>query len=466
MKHETEEMTNRQWEKEQRELERRKEELKKPKGRFYSKYLFVIIALIIATDEIASNIAGYMQTEIATNLFAGKLSLMAVANVVAIPLQIIAVFYKTLCDKYGRKPFLWISCMGMGLAMFCVYLSGDLSGAGGIGFYLLGTAFVMFFISNDVHQVYILETAPEDKRSTYVSLFNFFATLAVLIIPVLRKLLMGSDTTKWNRVYLIPSLLCIVIAAISMMQTRETDAFLKNRIEFLSMTAEERKRKMKEDGADSQVQGGIIPAFKMIFRIRQIKWLTVSGFLFGIAGMCCYYYSTMMNVFYDTEQVTTGLSAFAVASALCRIVIGVLADKGGRKKTFLFGGILCVASLVGAYIGGLSAVHPMIVGSLLGMFVGGFWTTNGLLGIMMGESSITNMRASLIAAQTLVATVSAIFANIIPIVLLFVTGNNYPSFIRLILFISVPCFILPEMFVLLKTNETLHADLNRVNMEE
>ena len=466
MKYETTKMTNKRREKEQRELARRKAELKKPKGRFYSKYLFLVIALIIATDEIASNIAGYMQTEIAANLFAGKLSLMTVANIVAIPLQIVAVFYKTLCDKYGRKPFLWISCMGMGFAMFCVYLSGYLGGTGGIGFYLLGTAFVLFFISNDVHQVYILETAPEDKRSTYVSLFNFFATLAVLIIPVLRKLLMGSDTTKWNRVYLIPSLLCVVIATVSILRTRETDVFLKNRIEFLSMTDEERKKKIEEEGADSQAQGGLVPAFKMLFRIRQLRWLTVSGFLFGMAGMCCYYYSTIMSVFYDTEQVTIGLSAFAVASAICRIVIGVLADKGGRKKTFLFGGILCVASLVGAYIGGLAAVYPLVVGALLGMFVGGFWTTNGLLGIMMGESSVTNMRASLISAQTLVATVSAIFANIIPMVLLFVTGDNYPSFIRLILFISVPCFILPVVLVLLKTNETLHADLNRVNVEE
>ena len=66
--------------------------------------------------------------------------------------------FKALSDRYGRKLFLMLNTVGMGLGM-CVVMTSD-----SVAQYILGMLLMMFFTPNDMQVLYILETAPKEKR--------------------------------------------------------------------------------------------------------------------------------------------------------------------------------------------------------------------------------------------------------------------------------------------------------------
>ena len=64
-----------------------------------------------------------------------------------------------LADKFGRKPFLVINTLCMGLGLFLVYLSKD------IYVYMIGGTLMSFMVSHDMQCVYILECSDEKSRA-------------------------------------------------------------------------------------------------------------------------------------------------------------------------------------------------------------------------------------------------------------------------------------------------------------
>ena len=91
----------------EKELNYWKKQQARPKGNTYFWYLVLIIALIYAVDEIASQIGSLMQTEIANTFFQSEsaVTLLNLLQIVAIPFQIIGVLYRPFADRFGRKTF-------------------------------------------------------------------------------------------------------------------------------------------------------------------------------------------------------------------------------------------------------------------------------------------------------------------------------------------------------------------------
>ncbi|MBR0535519.1 MAG: MFS transporter, partial [Clostridia bacterium] len=139
----------------QRELRKWEIQKARPKGKTYFWYLILIIALIYAMDEIASQINSLMQTEIANDLIKSESSvtILNLLNVVAIPFNIIGILYRPLADRFGRKPFLVINTFGMAIALFIIFLSNN------VIMYFAGACMILFFVPHDMHVVYIMEAA-------------------------------------------------------------------------------------------------------------------------------------------------------------------------------------------------------------------------------------------------------------------------------------------------------------------
>ena len=170
-------------EKEIKKWERHK---KSQSNKLYFAYIVFIITLIYATDEIASQIGMLMKSDIASDLMAkfgdssvGKLDLV---SSLAIPFQAIGLLYRPLADRWGRKKFLIINTFGMSAAMFVIFLSQN------IFMYFLGACLIMFFIPHDMHVVYIMESAPSKSRAITYSVIKFFANMAVMLVPILRRI--------------------------------------------------------------------------------------------------------------------------------------------------------------------------------------------------------------------------------------------------------------------------------------
>ena len=260
----------------EKELRYWKKQKARPKGNTYFWYLVLIIAMIYAVDEIASQISTLMQTEIANTFFQSEsaVTLLNLLQIVAIPFQIVGILYRPLADRFGRKTFLIINTFGMSFAMFMIFLSQN------VYMYFFAACLIMFFIPHDMHVVYIMETAPSKSRAITYSVVKFFANMAVMLVPFLRRWLMET-AGQWRRVYFIPAVVGIVVSLIALFCARETDAFIDSRIRYLKMTEEElQAEKLRKTAQDSQ--GGVIDALKFGFNHKQLRWVFICFALAGI----------------------------------------------------------------------------------------------------------------------------------------------------------------------------------------
>ena len=390
----------------------------RPKRSMYFAYLVLIISLIYATDEIASQIGTLMKTEIANDLLATfgdkSVSMLDLLTVVMVPFQALAIIYRPLADRFGRKLFLVINTFGMSFALLLIFLSDNLA------LYFIGAIMVQFFIPHDMHVVFIMESAPEKTRAITYSVIKFFANMGVMLIPLLRDALMQSPS-EWREVYLIPAVIGITVSFIALLCARESDTFIDSRIAYLEKTPEQLEQE-KEKEKSENAQGGIITGLKFAFKHKQLKWLYIASVFANIGFLGSVNYQVIMSYGYGSHavseglfdniasaveavsinEITAALMLFPLGSAIAQVVMGFICDILGRKKAAIVTAFNCVTGFLCFFIGARCGLNPYVVGFLCGAFVGSYYSTNDVIIMMIGESAPTNLRSSVMSAQFVV----------------------------------------------------------------
>lgn len=443
----------------------------RPKGKTYFWYLVLIIALIYAVDEIASQIGTLMKTEIANDLFqsASSVTILNLLQVVAIPFQIIGLLYRPLADRFGRKIFLVINTFGMSIALFIIFLSQN------VLMYVIGACMILFFVPHDMHVVFIMESSPQKRRAITYSVIKFFANMSVMLVPILRRILMQS-ASEWREVFMIPAIVGIVVSLIALICARETDAFIASRLRYLRMTEEELKAEEAQKKAQD-AQGGLVAALKFGLKHKQLRWVFICFALAGIGCIGSLDYQTIMTYCYaqsihggitdeflnlvSINEVTQALILFPIGSALAQLIMGFISDLKGRKAAAITVAAVCLASFVSFTLGAkFNILNPSIVGFLCGAFVGSYYSTNDVLIMMASESAPTNLRSSTSSAQTVVgfAGYAVAYMFYVPITMIF--GNaSIPAVAFCLL---VPSFIITLIALIKNTHETKGVDLDAV----
>ncbi len=460
----------------EKEIAKWEKEKARPKRNYYFAYLVLIICIIYATDEIASQISTLMKTEIANDLFSkfgeSSVGLLDILSILVVPFQALGLLYRPLADKWGRKRFLIINTFGMSFAMFIVFLSGNLA------VYFIGACMAQFFIPHDMHVVYIMESSPAKNRARIYSVIKFFANMSVMLVPLLRRLLM-TDSSQWRRVYLIPAIVGIVTSLIALLFAREPDTFIDSRLRYLKMTDEERAAQAAQKKAED-AQGGLIPALKFAMKHRQLKWLYITSAIANLGFIGTINYQVIMSYGYAENffgkglfdsldaaleavsigDVTTALFMFPVGCAVSQVIMGFICDSKGRKAaavTTAFNGLLFFVLFS---VGSSVAFNPYVVGFCCGAFIGSYYSTNDVIIMMIGESSPTNLRSSTMSAQFIVTAVGVAISYIISLPLITVLGNSVTGIVSFALL--VPGFIAALYFLIRKTNETKGIDMDTV----
>lgn len=470
-----------QAEKEARELLRRERQLAKPKGRGYLIYLLLIISVVYISDEIASSIGMQMQSVIAQVIFAPvfgqnvAVARMSMLTSITMAASLIAMVYKPLADRYGRKPFLIINTLCMGLSMVVVSVATN------IPVYLLGAMIIAFFTPHDMHAVYILETTPPRHRAKIFSIVKAVATMGVMCIPLMRRLFMPEGTEGWRLVYAVPSAVAVVGAVFSLIFLRETDAFLVKRLEYLRTDPAQREAAKKEKQVE-QAQGGLFSAMRYCFGNRQLRWLLIAGsFLMWGFLLPMYYEATMTHGYAGPflaqglapeaakaaamPFVTRALFLFPVGCALPQLVHGFFSDKFGRKSAVILTALCAVGGYVLFYIGAGQNWVPWLVGLLCGVAVGSTWSTIDISGpIMCSESAPTNLRSSVLSVQPLLSGVIGGVVMGAGIVLVNIFGDASAGLISLA--VAVPGMLIGLVIISLKVRETKHVNLEEITGQE
>lgn len=452
---------------EAKELQHRKLQLQKKRPKGYLWYLLVVLSIVYIVDEITSAMGSALQSEVVTDFFVNGMGMeyntgLAAFTAMGAPVysvMILMPFYKSLADRYGRKLFLVLNTIGMGVGMgICMVAGSPLV-------YILGMLVINFVMYNDMQVIYVMECAPEKHRAKLTSLTKAVALMGVTLIPVFRDLFMGDDGSQWRKVFMIPAIVAVVVGVAAIFMMDETPAFVAKRVNYLEMTDEERSAKAaSEKKAADESKGGVGRALKFIFRHRQIRAVAICALVFMSAtGVTSYYESIMKTGGMTTAQVTQAMYFIPFFNALMTAVGGFVTDGLGRKKSAVILSIVAFLGL-GAFV--LSAnygMSPVIVGISYGLFIGGLWSVADMLCLIIaGESSPTHLRASVLGTMSLMSGLGGMISGIaITVGMLFVDSIGILS-----LCVCAPFMLIAIVLLLTQVHETKNVDLNTVTGAE
>lgn len=452
---------------EARELEKRHRQMRSRKPKGYLVYLLVVLSIVYIVDEVTSAMGTAMQSEVVTEFFVKNKGMefntgLATFTAMSAPLysmMILMPFYKSLADKYGRKLFLVINTVGMGVGLgICMSANGPLV-------YLLGMLVINFVMYNDMQVMYVMECAPEKHRAKLTSLTKAVALLGVTLIPIFRDLFMGNDGSQWRKVFLIPAIVALVVGLAAIFLMDETPVFVARRLRYLEMTDEERAAKaaIEKKSADES-QGGVGKALKFIVKHKQIRAVALCAMVFMFStGVTGYYESIMKTGGMSTAEVTRAMYFIPFCNALMTAVGGFITDALGRKKSAIL--LSCVA-FVGLTVFVLAAnfgLAPAIVGISYGFFIGGLWSVSDMLCLIIaGESSPTHLRASVLGSMSLLVGIGSMGSSIaIMVGMLFVESIGLLS-----LCVCGPFMLIALFLLITQVHETKGVDLNTVTGAE
>ena len=452
---------------EAKELDRRNIQIAKKHPKGYLWYLLVVLSIVYIVDEITSAMGSSMQSEVVTDFFVKGMGLdyntgLATFTAMGIPIyctMILMPFYKALADTYGRKLFLVLNTIGMGIGL------GICMGAQGPWVYLLGMLVINFVMYNDMQVIYVMECAPEKHRAKLTSLTKAVALLGVTLIPILRDVFMGNDGSQWRKVFFIPAIVALVVGIAAIFLMDETPVFLSKRIDYLRMSDEERAAKAaSEKKAADEGKGGVIRALKFIFSHRQIRAVAICAMIFMSAtGVTSYYESIMKTGGMSTEQVTQAMYFIPFCNALMTAIGGFMTDGLGRKKSATVLSLIAFVGLSAFVLSANFGMSPILVGVSYGFFIGGLWSVADMLCLIIsGESSPTHLRASVLATMSMMGGIGSAVSGIsITVGMLFVDSIGLLS-----LCICAPFMLLAILLLLTQVHETKGIDLNTVTGAE
>lgn len=115
------------------------------------------------------------------------------------------------------------------------------------------------------------------------------------------------------------------------------------------------------------------------------------------------------------------------------------------------------------YFGSNNSFNPLIVGFFAGATVGTYWYTGDLMGLMISESTPTNLRASMLSVQPLVSGNIYSLSMILTMVLPNILGDQAIGLVTLCTF--VPGMAIGLILMAWKVKETKGVDMGTVGME-
>lgn len=449
--------------KEAKELQWRQAQEKKPVVAGYLIILTIIIALVHLIDGYASSVGPTVQSSVVNEFFVVArgatfeegISALSILGLFTLLAAVVVSFYKSLADVLGRKILFVINVSGIALGALVTLLSTDFT------MFIIGGIITTFFVSNDFQVVYIMEVAPPRWRATLMTVTRAIGVFGVILIPVMRTVAMQNDPTKWRLVYLLPAVLGIVLLVPVITFIRESGVFLTNRIQYLSTPLATRREEAEKN--KSKNKGALAKAFQFLFMNKQARGILIISMVFYFSTMALtgYYESIMKLGGLTTEAITGALFVFPIMNALLTFVGGPVADRFGRKKAAVGLFLLGIIGFVFFHFAINSGWSPYVIGGLLGAYLGAYFVSGDILGLILLENAPTEIRSSVSGAQGIMIMVSVLLSTATIAI-----AVNFVPLPLLSMIIALPALFIAMILIIVLVEETKGVDLSTVGKRE
>ena len=462
--------------KEQREIAK----LEKAKAFHNHKYYFIILIVVLTivyiVDELASAVRGFVDSFTICDLFnttfgtpefdkaSGTLGLVTTGCYL---IYLVSPFYKSLADKYGRRLFLIINTLGMGIGMLVAIISHN------IALYLVGVVIMTFFTPNDVQVIYLMECAPKQHRAKLCSITKGIALISVSLLGLFVKMFVSREQPEtWRRVFVIPIILAFVIGIAAIFLVKETPVFTQKRLEYLKSSDEEREAKAAAEKAEQEKEkqsASVAGAFKYIFRNKQTRYIAIVALLMAFATGYTGKYQNMIEVGVANNVITadgsnTILMFYPLIWGIFTLFGGFLTDALGRKKSALILGLWAALGLGVFAWGCTNRLNPYVTGFAYGFSIAGLWSISDMIYfVITSESTPTEIRASVVGSMQLLGMVGTGLNMVFNNVVTMVAGSMNLPFVLTVSYL--PLMAISLIIMMWKIRETKDVDLDNVQAE-
>ena len=464
-------------EKERKELEKLEKAEAFHNHRHYFAILIVVLSIIYIVDELASNVRGAVDSFTICDLFnttfgtaeydkaSGTLGLVTTGCYL---IYLVSPFYKSLADKFGRRIFLIINTIGMGVGMLLCIISRS------VPIYLLGTVIMTFFTPNDMQVIYIMECAPKEHRAKLCSITKGLALISVSLLGLFIKLYVNRENpATWRNAFIVPIILAFVIGIAAIYFVKETPVYTKKRLQYLRASEEEREANARAEKElakkEKENSVSVWSSFKFIFTNKQTRAIALVALLLAFATGYTGKYQNMMEAgvtkgIMSSDGFNTVMLFYPVINGIFTMIGGFITDALGRKKSALILGLWAALGLAVFAYGCSFNLNPYIVGFAYGFSIAGLWSISDMIYfVITSESTPTQMRASVVGSMQLLGMVGTglnmVFNNV-------VTMTFGSMKLPLVLTVAyLPLMALALLIMMLKVKETKDVDLDNVQVD-
>ncbi len=496
--------------KEQRRLARFERELARPDTIRYYPLLLLILVLFNIFDQVSTNI--FNQFDDAVTMFFAKLGAQAevwvkfdiwgqitsqgadystyqvlngklmLGATLGFSLLAVAPFYKALADKYGRKPFFVINCIGLVISVIFGYISyyvfaGAKSPAVetfAIVLFILGQVAIIFFTLQDIQMLYIFEVVNEAKRATIFGVTKGCGLFTSVLVIATRLFSIDEIAViEWQHIYLGVAVFGVLCLLLSIFGLRESRPFLEQRVAYLCIPEQEREKQRKEKNKNKiGVWGGL----KTIFGNKQLKTLAMAMLCVSVANnmVCSKANSIMIQSGMSALYITVALIVAKALEALLNMIMGYLSDKFGRKPIALVLAFLnavsmtffCfftsgIANMSGNTYNGEATSAAAFTGIMYGIALSSYLCLFDQIYLMTSESAPTYLRSSVVGCSSMFR-ITAVVALILQSVLA-VTIHAPTAWVCYVL--SVPFIIAAAIIIFIRVKETNGKSISEIDRE-
>lgn len=462
-------------EKEKREIARLEKAKTFHNHKHYFLILIIVLSIVYIVDELASSVRGVVETQTICDLFnttfgtteynnaSGTLGLVTTA---AYLIYLISPLYKSLADKYGRRLFLIINTIGMGVGMLVCIISKS------VVVYILGCVILTFFTPNDMQVIYIMECAPKKHRAKLCAITKGLALISVSLLGLFVKLFVNDAIpSTWRNVFIIPIILAFVIGIAAIYFVRETPVFTEKRLQYLKADEQERKAIEKADLDARQEENSISVrgAFKYIFSHKQTRAIAIVALIMAFSTGYTGKYQPMIqagvaNGVMNIDASNIILMFYPVINGIFTMIGGFLTDSLGRKKSALILGLWAALGLAVFAYGCIRPLNPYITGFAYGVSIAGLWSISDMIYfVITSESTPTQIRASVVGTMQLVGMVGTGLNMVYNNVVTMIAGSlNLPAVLTVA---YLPLMAIALIIMMISIEETKDVDLENVRVK-
>ncbi len=460
--------------KEQKEIARLKKDQQFHSRKYYLLILTIVLTVVYIIDELTSSVRGTVETYTICDLFnvsfgsAEYDDAAVMLNLVTVGLYLIYLispFYKSLADRFGRRIFLIINTIGMGVCLALSIITVS------VALYLVVCVIMTFFTPNDMQVIYIMECAPKQHRAKLCSITKGIALISVSLLGILvNNFVSYENASSWKVVYFVPMILAFVVGIAAIFLVKETPAYAEKRLQYLELSEEEREQQTQlekeQQEKEKNTNPSVFSAFKYIFTHKQTLYIAIIAIIFSFATGYTGKYQTIIEAGVARGAITSSdssaiLMIYPLINGIFTLIGGFITDKLGRKKSALSLGAWSAGGVIVFAIGCLVGLNGWVSGIAYGVSIAGLWSISDMIFfIITSENTPTSMRGSVVGSMQLLGMVG--------------TGLNMvwnsaatALFGSMNLGIALTASYLPLMIIalvimMLKVKETKDVDLNAI----